>query len=130
PLTATTADELLLTRQVNEPLVEQLTGPLGDGRSSRGLARSWSSSRDDEVWSFRLRSGVRFQDGTRFNPSAVLVNAERWRTTVAGRRLLANLSAVDAPRPDLVRFFLAAPDRSFPRRLADPRLGLVSPTAL
>jgi len=73
---------------------------------------------------------VRFQDGTLFNASAVLANAKRWRTTAAGRGLLPGLVAVDAPRPDLVRFFFDRPTPDLPRLLSNPRLGVVSPRAL
>jgi ABC-type transport system substrate-binding protein len=82
------------------------------------------------VWRLRLRPGIRFQDGTPFNASAVLANAERWRSTVAGRALLPQLFEVDAPRPDLVRFFLTGPDSRFDRRLGAPQLGIVSPRVL
>ena len=47
-----------------------------------------------------------------------------------GPGLLPDLAAVDAPRPDLVRFLLDRPDPGFKRRLASPQLGLVSPRAL
>ena len=72
---------------------------------------------------------MRFQDGARFNASAVLANTDRWLAAPAGRRVLANL-LVDAPRPDLVRFILPSPDAHFDRRLAAPRLGIVSPKAI
>jgi ABC-type transport system substrate-binding protein len=130
PLRATTRSEQLVTRQAHEPLVESLRGPLGDGRRERGLARSWRPSRDREIWSFELRRRVRFQDGTPFNAAAVLVNAERWRESAAGRALLPELSAADAPRPDLVRFILTRPVSNLAERLASPRLGIVSPSAV
>jgi peptide/nickel transport system substrate-binding protein len=72
---------------------------------------------------------VRFQDGTPFNASSVLANVERWRSVPSGRAQLGDL-LVDAPRPDLVRFILPAPDPDFPQRLASPRLGIVSPRAI
>ncbi|MGH2955227.1 MAG: ABC transporter substrate-binding protein, partial [Solirubrobacterales bacterium] len=78
----------------------------------------------------RLRRGVRFQDGRPMNAAAVLANADRWRRTAVGRRLLPGLMAADAPRPDLVRFILARPDPRFDRRLAAAPLGVVSPRAL
>jgi glutathione transport system substrate-binding protein len=81
------------------------------------------------VWRLRLRPGVRFQDGARFNASAVLANTDRWLAAPAGRRLLGDV-LVDAPRPDLVRFILPRPDARFDRRLASPRLGIVSPKAI
>jgi peptide/nickel transport system substrate-binding protein len=130
PLLATARSEQLVTRQVHEPLVESLAGPFGDARRRRGLAREWRASGDREIWRFELRRGVRFQDGTPFNATAVLANVERWRTTSAGRALLPELAAADAPRPDLVRFILSRAVTDLPRRLASPRLGIVSPAAL
>src|SRR5919109_155318 len=122
PLLATSRSDLLVTRQVHEPLVESLAGPFGDVRRSRGLAIAWHSTTDREIWSFRLRMGIRFQDGTPLNATAVLANVERWRTLTAGRELLPELVAADAPRPDLVRFILSRPVADFPERLASPRL--------
>jgi peptide/nickel transport system substrate-binding protein len=130
PLLATRRSDQLVTRQVHEPLVEQLAAPFGDARRLPGLAVSSGASAGYTIWHFALRQGVRFQDGTPFNAGAVLANAERWRTTTAGRALLPDLFAADAPRPDLVRFFLDRPDPDFPARLSDPRLGIVSPRAL
>jgi peptide/nickel transport system substrate-binding protein len=130
PLLATSRTDQLVTRQIHEPLVDSLAGPYGDVRRVRGLAIAWRSTPDREIWSFRLRRGIRFQDGTPFNASAVLSNAERWRTLPAGRALLPELVAADAPRPDMVRFILASPVRDLPARLASPRLGIVSPDAL
>lgn len=130
PLLAADRASLVVTRQIHEPLVETLRGPFGDVRELPGLAQFSSSSNDRSIWRFRLRSRVRFQDGTPFNASAVLVNARRWTATEEGRMLLPGLVAVDAPRPDLVRFVLDRPDPAFPRRLSEPRLGLVSPRAL
>jgi peptide/nickel transport system substrate-binding protein len=129
PLLAGTRPEQVVSRQVHEPLVERLTGPFGV-RGERGLARSWRPSGDREIWRFELRRRVHFQDGTPFNASAVLANVERWRTLAPGRALLPELVAADAPRPDLVRFVLSRPVGDLPRRLASPRLGIVSPAAL
>jgi peptide/nickel transport system substrate-binding protein len=130
PLYAEDRSSQLITRQIHEPLTDELSGPYGDVRRLPGLAPFSGSSNDGAVWRFRLRSRVRFQDGEPFNASAVLVNAERWIATPQGQELVPGLVAVDAPRPDLVRFFLDRSDPAFPERLADPRLGLVSPRAL
>jgi peptide/nickel transport system substrate-binding protein len=130
PLLATTRPDALLTRQVHEPLVERLNGPFGEVRGVRGLATSWRPSSDRVIWRFELRRRVRFQDGTPFNASAVLANAERWRSSRGGRALLPELAAADAPRPDLVRLILSRPVNDLPNRLASPQLGIVSPRAL
>jgi peptide/nickel transport system substrate-binding protein len=130
PLYAEDRSSLLVARQIHEPLTDSLSGPYGDVREIPGLAPFTGSSGDDSVWRFRLRPRVRFQDGEPFNASAVLANAERWIAAPEGRELVPGLVAVDAPRPDLVRFILDRPDPAFPERLASPRLGLVSPRAL
>jgi len=130
PLLASTRSEELVTRQIHEPLVESLAGPFGDVRRLPGLALSYDASPDNTIWAFHLRPGVRFQDGTPLNAAAVLANGQRWRTTPEGQALMPDLFAVDAPRPDLARFFLTKPDPDFPERLSDPRTGIVSPQAL
>ena len=129
PLLAASLNDELVTRQVYEPLVERLAGPYGDRRAS-GLALEVRPEAGRSTWRLRLREGVRFQDGARFNASAVLDNASRWQGTPQGRALLPGLAAVDAPRPDLVRFLFDRPSPSVPRALSSPRLGIVSPRAL
>ncbi len=42
------------------------------------LARSWKATSGGRVWTFRLRSGVQFHDGTPFNAQAVCANFDRW----------------------------------------------------
>jgi peptide/nickel transport system substrate-binding protein len=130
PLYADNPSSELITRQVHEPLVESLAGPYGDVRRLPGLAVSEHPSPDRTIWSLDLREGVRFQDGSRFNASAVLANVARWRSTPASSALLPGLVAVDAPRPDLVRFVFSRPEPHAPRLLSSPRLGIVSPAAL
>jgi ABC-type transport system substrate-binding protein len=119
-----------VARQVFEPLVESLDGPYSGPRDRPGLAVSWDHSADYQVWSLRLRTGVRFQDDAPLNAEAVVANAERWISDPVGRRLLPGLAAADAPSPNEVRLILSVPDSSLPLRLADPRLGIVSPPAL
>ena len=130
PLAAGDHAAATVTRQVHEPLVGPLTAPYGEGRSQPGLALDVNPDRDRTTWRVALRPRVRFQDGTPFNAAAVLANARRWTSDPLGRRLLPNLFAVDAPRPDEVRFLLEAPVADLDTRLADPRLGIVSPRAL
>lgn len=42
-----------------------------------GLATEWESSPDGKVWTFKLRQGVKFHDGTPFNAEAVKFSVER-----------------------------------------------------
>ena len=119
-----------MTRQIHEPLVDTVSAPFGEVREAPGLTQSSSASSDATIWRFRLRPRVRFGDGTPLNASAVLANADRWLASSTAQALIPGLAAVDAPRPDQVRFILDAPDPELPERLAQARLGLVSPRAL
>jgi peptide/nickel transport system substrate-binding protein len=130
PLAAQTRAEQTVTRQVFEPLIERLTGPYQQATPQAGLALEARPSRDRTTWTVTLRPNVRFQDGTPFNAAAVLANSRRWQTDPAGQSLLPHLFAVDAPRPDEVRFLLDQPVPDLVRRLSSPRLGIVSPRAL
>ena len=43
-----------------------------------GLAESWEHDARGKVWTFKLRQGVKFHDGTAFNAAAVCFNFDRW----------------------------------------------------
>ena len=49
----------------------------GSSEIEPGLATSWKSSEDGLVWTFHLRKGVTFHDGTPFNAEAVLFSLNR-----------------------------------------------------
>jgi peptide/nickel transport system substrate-binding protein len=43
-----------------------------------GLAESWSANDDGTVWTFTIRQGVKFHDGTDLDADAVCFNFDRW----------------------------------------------------
>lgn len=130
PLTAASLSAQIVTRQIFEPLIASLDAPYGGRSGVAGLVLSIHPSGDSRVWRLDLRPGARFQDGRLLDASVVLANVRRWRDSPVGRALLPGLIAADGPRPSRVRFVFSSPVPDLPRRLADPRLGLVSPGAL
>jgi peptide/nickel transport system substrate-binding protein len=42
------------------------------------LATSWKGTNAGKTWTFQLRQGVKFTDGTPFNAAAVCANFNRW----------------------------------------------------
>ncbi|UJA19716.1 hypothetical protein HJD18_05455 [Thermoleophilia bacterium SCSIO 60948] len=130
PLLADDFAERLVARQVSEPLLARAQEPFvaAGSRATAGLATRAAPADGATVWRVSLRSGVRFQDGSRLDAAAVLANADRWQAL--GAPQVAGLLGTDSPKPGLVRFILAAPDRGFGAALAEPRLGLVSPRAI
>lgn len=66
------------TFRVSRQLFEGLVGiKPGTADPEPGLATSWSGSADGKEWTFNLRTGVKFSDGTPFNATAVCKNFER-----------------------------------------------------
>lgn len=74
PFYASDADTFRITRQVFEGL---LTVKPGTAQVVPALAAELPVSRDGKAWTFKLRTGVKFHDGTPFNAEAVCTNFER-----------------------------------------------------
>src|SRR5215213_5592702 len=87
------------------------------------LAESWEASADESVWTFRLRDGVTFQDGTPLDAPAARASFERLLTlglapsTVLGRFLTDPAQVTAADRRTLV-FDLGRPQPLFETALA------------
>lgn len=57
---------------------EGLTMITPEGQVTPALATSWTVSEDKLSWTFELRHGVKFHDGTDFNAATVKANVDRW----------------------------------------------------
>jgi peptide/nickel transport system substrate-binding protein len=67
------------SRNVYEPLVqEDLSTNAGITKLVPGLATAWRSNQDATVWTFDLRRGVKFHDGTDFDAAALDFNVKRF----------------------------------------------------
>jgi peptide/nickel transport system substrate-binding protein len=75
PILVSDGESFRVTKQIYEGLVDFFPGTT---RIVPGLARSWSVSRNGRTYTFNLRRGVRFHDGTAFNARVVCANFDRW----------------------------------------------------
>lgn len=78
PAIETSANSLQVIYHIYEGLVDFERGTTTPVPS---LATSWEASEDGLEWTFHLREGVTFTDGTPFNADAVVFNFERWWDT-------------------------------------------------
>ncbi|MGH3730694.1 MAG: ABC transporter substrate-binding protein [Micromonosporaceae bacterium] len=75
PAFASDGETFRVDRQIYETLIGHKAGT---AELEPGLAESWEHSPDGKEWTFKLRKGVKFHDGTDFNAEAVCFNFDRW----------------------------------------------------
>ena len=68
-------ESLRVITQVFETLVALKPGTT---EPEPGLAESWEPNADGTVWTFKIRQGVKFHDGTDLDAEAVCYNFDRW----------------------------------------------------
>jgi peptide/nickel transport system substrate-binding protein len=84
PAEAVSLDPARISDNESIEVVEQIYETLlsydaGSQQVRPGLAESWQVSNDGREWTFRLRDGVRFHDGTSLDAAAVVFSLERQR---------------------------------------------------
>ncbi len=108
------------------------------------LAESHTVSADKLTYTFKLRTGVKFHDGTDFNADAVVYNYNRWLNfpkplqaysyyagaVFAGYGTTANLVSATATDASTVVLTLKQPNSAFLISQTLPQFGIASPTAL
>jgi peptide/nickel transport system substrate-binding protein len=122
----------LTVQNVVDEMTETLTR-LNGNRIVPGLATSWSVSRNGRAYTFTLRKGVRFHDGTPFNASAVKISLDRVidpkntspnagiLTVIAGTQVINNLK---------VRVHLKTKAPSIIAALSNTPAAILSPASL
>jgi peptide/nickel transport system substrate-binding protein len=75
PALVSDGESFRVTTQIFEGLVALKPGTTN---VIPALATSWKNSGGGKVWTFQLRKGVKFHDGTAFNAQAVCFNFNRW----------------------------------------------------
>jgi len=107
--------------EVTREIFDGLTGMRADGSIGPALAESWSTVAPD-IWEFRLRPGVTFQDGTPFTADDVAFTIERVPTVPNSPGSLviftASIARVEVVSPHVVRLHTKGPDPLVPANLA------------
>lgn len=77
-------------------MYEALTKQDENGKVGPGLATSWTVSPDKRTWTFKLRPGVTFHDGTPFNAQAVKFTYDRILNPATGSPRRSTLAMVES----------------------------------
>ena len=118
-----------ITLHVVEPLVWQ-TAP---GEFAPGLATDWSVNDDATEYTFQLREGVTFHDGTRFDAEAVKFTFDRivdpdMRAQTA-LSLIGPYERTEILGDHAVKVVFSQPFAPFLDSASSPNLGIISPSA-
>jgi len=132
-------------RHIYESLVgEDLSKPSSEGPPPLipALAESWQVSDDATTFTFKLRHGVKFHDGTPFDAQAVAFNVRRFhdksfeyydvKANAFMKAVYGDLKSFDVVDDYTVRYVFNRPFRDFPRMLPQGNYvsGIFSPEAL
>lgn len=132
-LDPTSAAAQAIDSVVYSNIFEGLTRFMGDGSVVPGLAESWEISGDGTVYTFKLREGVTFHDGSAMDAEDVKFSLDRARaedSTNAQKALFAGIANVEAADPQTVTITLDAPDGSLLFNLAWGDAVIVAPESI
>ncbi|MDJ0631366.1 MAG: ABC transporter substrate-binding protein [Rhodobacter sp.] len=114
-------------------IFEGLTRYQSDGSIAPALAESWEVSDDGTVYTFKLRQGVRFHDGTDMTAEDVKFSLDRARaeeSTNAQKALFAGISDVTVVDDHTVQVTLSAPNGGFITNMAWGDAVIVAPESV
>jgi peptide/nickel transport system substrate-binding protein len=132
-------DPHVTSQSVSHFIMMNIFDPLvylrADGEFSPGLADSWSVSRDGLTWTFKLKRGVTFHDGTPFNAQAVKFSFDRMvdpetKSRQAGVALRGFYDRTEVVDDSTVRIVLKKPKASFLTVISQAFFAPVSPKAV
>ncbi len=121
----------LVDRQVLNSIMDKLVDLSPEGEIVPMLAESHDISEDRLTYTFKLRDGVTFHDGTKLDAEAVKFNLERGMTEESARRNeLGAVKSVQAVDPTTVKITLKQPFEPLLSVLTDRAGMIASPTAV
>src|SRR2546425_7975174 len=102
-----------------DPFDKSGTKPVGD------LAESWTVSKDSLTYTFKLRKGVKFHDGSEMTSKDVKASYDKIITPPAGvkslrKEMYDSVKAMETPDPYTIVFRLKRPESSFLLAMASP----------
>jgi len=146
PSIVTDGESLNVTKNIFDTLLDYEDG---NTNVKPALATEWTVSPDGLEYTFKLRQGVKFHDGTDFNADAVVFNFMRWLdpkneyrfpeqsfdyfndmfggTLDQEGHVIAKVEAVD---PYTVKFTLTRPQAPFIQNIAMSPFAIASPDAI
>jgi peptide/nickel transport system substrate-binding protein len=111
-------------------IFETLTKINEDSSVSPLLAESWQASSDLKTYTFKLRKGVKFQNGEPFDSAAVKFSFDRnaaANSTNKDKSLFQSFEKVDAPDPDTIVIALKYSEPNLPFLLGQATAAIVEP---
>ncbi len=114
-------------------IYEGLTRYAADGSVRPALAESWDISDDGLAYTFHLRDGVTFHDGTGFDSEDVKFSLNRAMaedSKNAQKALFAGIADITVFDPLTVRITLANPDGAFAKKMAWGDAVIVAPETI
>jgi len=130
-LDPTTAPAAAIGEIVHYNILEGLTKINVDGTVTPLLADSWSVTPDGKTYSFKLKKGIKFQDGEPFDAAAVKFSFERAKaegsTNKAKKAVFDNISSIATPDAETVILVLNNADATLPFRLGENTAVILSP---
>jgi peptide/nickel transport system substrate-binding protein len=86
-----------------------------EGQIAPGLAESWTPNEDNSVWTFQLRQGVKWQDGSDFSSADVAATMDRLvEAGNSGLKGVIEAGSVDTSDPNVAVITLTGPNLNFP----------------
>ncbi|MFZ2172798.1 MAG: ABC transporter substrate-binding protein, partial [Rhodococcus sp. (in: high G+C Gram-positive bacteria)] len=129
PAQSGTNQTIYVARQVVDSLTDQ---DPDSGELKPWLAESWESNADASSFTFHLKDGVTFSDGTPFTAESVKKNLDAIVKTLTGAKAalassyLTGYTGTTVVDPTTAKVDFAAPNAQFLQASSTPQLGILS----